>query len=107
MAASKIKKNDVVVVISGADKGRRGRVLRMIRDKARVVVEGVNVRKKTMRRSQAHPQGGINELPCPIHISNVMPETRYDGGRRARTKTETAGAAAADNRETQGEVQDK
>ncbi len=74
MAKAKIKRNDTVVVITGAQKGKRGRVLRVDRARERVFVEGVNLRKKAQRRSADQPQGGIIELECPIHISNVMLE---------------------------------
>lgn len=83
MATSRIKRDDTVVVISGSDKGRRGKVLRVDREKQLVVVEGINVRKKTQRRSQDHPEGGIIELDCPIHISNVMAADRYDARHQA------------------------
>ena len=83
MATAKIKKDDTVVVISGSSKGLRGKVLRVDREKQLVVVEGINVRKKTQRRSQAHPEGGIVDLECPIHISNVMAADRYDARQQA------------------------
>ncbi len=86
MAKSRVKKDDTVVVISGSEKGRRGKVLRVDREKQLVVVEGINVRKKTQRRSQAHPEGGILDLPCPIHISNVMAADRYDARRGEAAK---------------------
>ena len=57
-----IKKNDVVFVIAGDDKGKSGKVLRVDRKAGRVYVEGLNMLKKTMRRSQDRPQGGIG--PC-------------------------------------------
>jgi large subunit ribosomal protein L24 len=81
MAKARIRKDDTVVVISGADKGQRGKVLSVDREKQLVVVEGINVRKKTQRRSQDHPEGGILDLPCPIHASNVMAADRYDARR--------------------------
>ena len=77
MAKETIKKNDVVFVIAGADKGKSGKVLKVDPKKQRVTVEGVSVHKKTIRRSQAHPNGGINDVEMPIHISNVMAEERY------------------------------
>jgi large subunit ribosomal protein L24 len=89
MAKSRIKKDETVVVISGAEKGRRGKVLRVDREKQLVVVEGINVRKKTRRRSQEHPEGGIMDLECPIHISNVMAADRYDA-RRGEAASKTA-----------------
>ncbi|HOE21063.1 MAG TPA: 50S ribosomal protein L24 [Spirochaetota bacterium] len=67
-----LKKNDMVMVITGADKGKRGKILFVDRKRGRVVVEGVNVRKKFVRPSQDNPKGGQIELPYPINISNVM-----------------------------------
>src|SRR5690606_6453354 len=67
-----IRKGDMVVVISGPYKGRRGRVLRALPKKDRVVVEGVNMVKKHMRPTSRNTQGGIVEREAPIHVSNVM-----------------------------------
>lgn len=69
--AAKIKKGDYVVVISGADKGKKGNVLRVIPKEDRVVVEGVRVVKRHVRPSQVDPEGGIRTFEAPIHISNV------------------------------------
>ncbi len=69
---TKIKVGDNVVVISGASAGKRGKVLAINKEKARVVVEGVNKRDKYLRPSQANPQGGKVNIEFPIHISNVM-----------------------------------
>ncbi|WP_026321180.1 50S ribosomal protein L24 [Arhodomonas aquaeolei] len=68
----KIRKGDEVIVIAGKDKGRRGRVLRVLPEKARVVVENVNVAKKHQRANpQAGVQGGIVDKEMPLHVSNV------------------------------------
>ena len=72
MAKAKIKKGDVVRVIAGSDKGKTGKVLTVLPKKERVIVEGIAVRKKAVRRSQSNPNGGIIEREAPIHISNVM-----------------------------------
>lgn len=77
MAKSKIKKDDMVVVISGADKNKRGKVMEVQRSAGKVLVEGVNLRKRTMRRSQERPEGGIVDREQPIHMSNVMELSRY------------------------------
>jgi len=69
--AARIKKNDLVVVISGSDTGKSGRVLRVFPDKGRIVVEGVNMIKRHTRPSQKNPKGGILAKEAPIHISNV------------------------------------
>ena len=66
----KIKKGDRVVVITGKDKGKSGEVLRMLRDKDRVLVQGVNMIKRHTRPSQTN-SGGIVEREAPLHISNV------------------------------------
>jgi large subunit ribosomal protein L24 len=68
----KIKKNDTVQVISGTDKGKTGRVIKVYPDRERVVVEGINNVKRHMRPTQDNPQGGIMEKEASIHVSNVM-----------------------------------
>jgi len=66
-----IKKGDQVMVVSGADKGKKGRVMEVIHDKSRVVVEDVSIVKKHRKPTQNKP-GGIVEIPASIHVSNVM-----------------------------------
>ncbi len=68
-----IKKNDIVTVMVGKNKGKTGKVLEVITKKARVLVEGVNVIKKHQRKSSLYAEGGIVEKESPIHISNVLP----------------------------------
>ena len=68
----KIGKGDRVRVIRGNHRDMEGTVLRVLKDKDRVVVEGVNMRKRHSRPSQANPDGGILTFEAPIHISNVM-----------------------------------
>jgi large subunit ribosomal protein L24 len=75
----RVRKGDQVAVIAGDDKGKRGRVLRVLVDKNRVVVEGVNLVYKHLRRSQQNPQGGRIRKEAAIHISNVMPVDPSDG----------------------------
>jgi large subunit ribosomal protein L24 len=70
---SRIRKGDTVAVVSGADKGKRGKVLRVMPDEGRVLVEGVNLVYKHMRRSQKSPQGGRIRRESPVHASKVMP----------------------------------
>jgi large subunit ribosomal protein L24 len=73
MAGIKIKRNDMVEVIAGKDKGKRGRVLRVIAAKDRVLVEHVMMVKKHLKPNpQRNIKGGIAEQEAPIHISNVM-----------------------------------
>ncbi len=69
---TKIKKNDIVQVISGKQKGEKGKVLKVDREKGRIFVEKVNVIKRHLRPSAAHRQGGIVEKEGPVNISNVM-----------------------------------
>jgi large subunit ribosomal protein L24 len=67
-----IKKGDTVLVITGKDAGRKGKVLKVIPRDNRVVVEGINKAKKHQRPSRAIPQGGILQIEAPLNISNVM-----------------------------------
>ncbi len=71
--ATHIKKGDTVEVIAGDNKGSTGRVMKVIPDKKRVVVEGLNLAYKHVRPSQRNPQGGRIRIEQPIHISNVLP----------------------------------
>ena len=67
----KLKKEDTVQVIAGKDKGKRGRILRILRDKDRVVVEGANIVKKAKKKRKQSDRGGIIEIEAAIHYSNV------------------------------------
>ena len=67
-----IKKNDQVVVISGKDKGKTGKVLHVMPRQDRLIVEHINMAKKAQRRTQDNQQGGFVEIEMPIHRSNVM-----------------------------------
>jgi large subunit ribosomal protein L24 len=68
----KLKKEDTVQIITGKDKGKRGRILKILRDKDRVMVEGLNMVKKTQKRRSQQDRGGIAEIEAAIHASNVM-----------------------------------
>lgn len=68
-----IRKGDMVRVLSGNDRGKEGKVLRVFPEKQRVIIEGVNVRIRHTRPNQMYPQGGRIEQEMPIHASNVMP----------------------------------
>ncbi|MDD5262111.1 MAG: 50S ribosomal protein L24 [Methylacidiphilales bacterium] len=70
-ASYHVKKDDEVLVISGSHKGKQGRVLQVLKAKARVIIEGVNLTKKAMRPSQDRPKGGFDEKEGTIHVSNV------------------------------------
>lgn len=68
----KIRKNDSVMIISGNDKGKTGKVLKVFPKDLRIIIEGVNIRKRHTKPSQKNQQGGIIEKEAPIHVSNVM-----------------------------------
>lgn len=72
MTKIKIRKGDTVVVIAGGDRGRRGEVLRLVKDKGRVVVKGVNLVERRRKPTQANPQGTSVEREAAIDLSNVM-----------------------------------
>jgi large subunit ribosomal protein L24 len=67
-----VAKNDTVEIISGEDKGKRGKVLKTFPEKNRIIVEKVNFIKRHTRPTQKNPKGGILEKEAPIHVSNVM-----------------------------------
>lgn len=66
-----VKSGDQVEVLAGKDKGKKGKILRAIPAQNKVVVEGINTVRKTMRPTQQNPQGGIQTVEAPIHVSNV------------------------------------
>src|SRR5262245_29773817 len=85
--ARHIKSGDTVVVIAWADKGKSGKVLRVLTGKDRVVVEGLNRVWKHVRPSQRYPQGGRIQKDAPVHLSNVMPLDPSNGkGTRVRAE---------------------
>ena len=71
MAKFHIKRDDQVIVLAGSDKGRSGKVLKVLVDKERVLVDGINLVSKSTKPTAANPQGGIVKQEAPIHISNV------------------------------------
>ncbi|HSA31412.1 MAG TPA: 50S ribosomal protein L24 [Candidatus Omnitrophota bacterium] len=68
----RIKKNDIVAVITGRDKGKTGKVLRVFPAQQKVLVEKINMAKKARRKTQQDQTGGLVDIEVPIHISNVM-----------------------------------
>jgi len=72
MLKTYLKKDDMVVVLSGKDKGKTGKILKVLRDEGKVLVEKVNLVKRHMRPTQANPQGGIIEKEKPLPISKVL-----------------------------------
>jgi len=90
--ASHIKKGDMVQVIAGDNKGKTGKVMKVIRDKDRVVIEKLNLAYKHVRPSQKNPQGGRIRVEQPIHISNVLPiSTKTGKGTRVCFKVDAKG----------------
>ncbi len=74
-----VKKGDEVVVLSGAEKGKRGKIIAVNPGKGRAIVEGLKMIKRHTRKSQERPQGAIVEREGSIHISNLMKAEKYDG----------------------------
>ncbi len=88
MAAAKIKKGDTVVVLSGKDKGKTGEVTRSLPKDGKVIVQGVNVSTRHKKPSQTNPQGGLEKVEAPMHVSKVAladPKT----GKATRVRFET------------------
>ncbi len=73
-----VKKGDDVVVIAGTEKGKRGKIIEVLRSKERAIVEGVKMIKRHTRKNQANPQGAIVEREGSVHISNLMLAERFD-----------------------------
>ena len=71
MSKAKIKKGDTVEVIAGDEKGKSGKVLQVLPESGRILIEGVNLVKKHMQKSEENPQGGIVEREAALAISNV------------------------------------
>jgi large subunit ribosomal protein L24 len=104
---ARIVKGDTVLVVSGEDRGKTGRVLKVYYEKQRVLVEGVNFIKKHQRPTQQNPQGGIAEREAPIHISNVMPyDAKASRGTRVRMRVLGDGARVRES-VASGEVLEK
>jgi len=79
-----VKKGDEVVVLSGTEKGKRGKIIEILGGKERAIVEGLKMIKRHTRKNQANPQGAIVEREGTIHISNLMlAETHEKRGKKA------------------------
>jgi large subunit ribosomal protein L24 len=92
--AARIRKDDTVIVIAGKDKGRSGKVLKVLPAEDRVLVEGVNMVKRHTKPDMANPQGGVIGKEAPLHISNVAlrdPKT----GKPTRVGFKVVGEGAA------------
>ena len=87
-----IKKGDMVEIITGDHKGATGKVLRVIPEKNKVIIQGHNMAKKHVRPSQKNPQGGRISVEQPIHISNVLPlNPKSSQGSRVRYQVDKNG----------------
>ena len=102
----KLKKEDMVQIITGKDKGKRGRVLKILRDKDRVVVEGANIVKKAKKRRNQQDRGGIVEIPAAIHSSNVLIVCKKCGPTRIGYKLESV-PASKEAKASKGSAADK
>ena len=93
MSKSHVKTGDEVVILTGTDKGRRGKIIAVHPTSDRVIVEGIRMQKKHQKKSQTHPQGAIIDREGPIHVSNVMVAEKFDAraskrGGSAKTQAE-------------------
>ena len=88
MSAAKIKKGDKVVVLAGKDKGRTGAVLQVMPKDDKVLVEGINVHAKHRKPDQSNPQGGLERIEAPLHISKVAHVTADGKPTRVRFETQ-------------------
>ena len=80
-----VKRGDQVVVIAGSHKGKAGKVLEVRAAKSRVVVEGVAMLKRHMKKSEQHPNGAIVEREGSIHVSNLMLQSTFDSSKRKKS----------------------
>ena len=103
----RIRKNDTVQVISGNDAGKRGKVLKVLREKGRVIVQGVNfIKRHTRPNPQRNIKGGVAEREAAIHVSNMVVAGEDDRRTRIGSKTLSDGKKVRVSRRT-GEVLDK
>lgn len=91
MAKRHVKKGDEVVVISGTERGKRGKIISVLTGKNRVIVEGVKMIKKHTKKNQQNPEGAIITREGTVHISNVMLAEKFDA--RASKRGATADKA--------------
>ena len=88
MSALKIKKGDQVVVLSGKDKGKTGEVTKALPQESKVIVAGVNVATRHRKPTQANPQGGLERIEAPLHVSKVAIATADGKPTRVRFETQ-------------------
>ena len=89
MLGCKLRKNDQVRVVTGKERGKQGKILQIDRKNNRVVIEGLNMVKKAMRKSKTNQKGGIAEIEAAIHISNVQMICRKCGPTRIGFKLDS------------------
>ncbi len=89
MSKTHVKKGEEVVVISGAERGKRGKVISVTSSGERVILEGIKMIKRHTRKSQQHPQGAIIQREGTVHISNVMAVANFDARAAKRGTAET------------------
>ena len=94
----KLKKEDTVEIIAGKDKGKRGRVLKILREKDRIVVEGANMVKKAQKKRKQRDRGGIAEIEAPIHSSNLMIVCKKCGPTRIGYKVDETNKTSKTNK---------
>ena len=100
--AAKIKKGDTVVLLAGKDKGKQGKVLKVMPKDARLVVEGLNMVQRHTKASQSDPQGGIKRKEASLHVSNVAMVD--SNGKATRVGFRTEGEKKVRFAKTTGEV---
>jgi large subunit ribosomal protein L24 len=88
MSALKIKKGDQVVVLSGKDKGKTGQVTKALPAEGKVIVAGVNVATRHRKPTQTNPQGGLERIEAPLHVSKVAIATKDGKPTRVRFETQ-------------------
>ena len=103
MAKFHIKTGDTVVVIAGAHKGEQGKIVRMIPKQHRAIVEGVNLVTKHLKPSATSPQGGLEKVEAPLHVSNLMLLDSNGVATRTGIRTEANGVKVRVAKKT-GEV---
>ena len=89
---ARLRKGDEVIVMSGKDKGKKGKIARIFAEEGKVIIEGINLVKRHLRPTARNPQGGILEKEAPIYASKVMPVDPKTGkGTRVRTGKDDKG----------------
>jgi large subunit ribosomal protein L24 len=87
-----VKKGDEVVIIAGSDKGKRGKIIEVLREKQRAIVEGAAMIKRHVKKNQQNPNGAIIEREGTVHLSNLMKAEVFDASTRRAKAPEPANA---------------